>query len=360
MLGYCTNVHSGVSFSSVIENLKTYTALVQKQMHKPIGVGLWFSDIASREVDISLLIDTLQSINVQAFTLNGFPFCDFHQKIVRHSVYEPNWSVQTRLDYTIRLAHILSKITTQKEASISTLPLGWNSSSFSNNDASAMLQKCVDALEEIEQKTGKCIHLAIETEPGCRLQRSQELCEFIEHYFGNDERTRRYIRVCHDTCHAAVMRESAESCIQNYKNAGLKIGKVQLSSAIEIDFDKPTSNNVTRDLSSISEPRYLHQTTVCNKNAISFYENILDVPTDLPVGHWLIHFHVPIHLRQFGSLHTTQNDLIESIPHLREAGVTDWEVETYTWSVTPNDLQEDELVASITKELEWASNQLNT
>ena len=80
MLGYCTNVHSGVTFSSVIENLKTYSSSVQQHFKKTIGVGLWFSDIASREVDTNLLVDTLQELNCKHLLLMDSPFQIFIKK----------------------------------------------------------------------------------------------------------------------------------------------------------------------------------------------------------------------------------------------------------------------------------------
>ena len=354
MLGYCTNAHSGDSFEAVLENLKSYAWKVQQNVEAPMGVGLWLSDTASREVDTFLLKDTLQEYNLQAFTFNGFPFSNFHQKRVRHNVYKPDWSKDARLEYTLRLAKILSLVTEQDEAGISTLPLGWNDDSFSNDSCVSKLRLCITALEEIEQQTNKCIHIDIETEPGCRLQKSKELCDFFASSFKDDERARRYIRVCHDTCHAAVMRESAEECVTNYKSAGLAIGKVQLSSAIAFELEK------NKDTSFISnEQTYLHQTTVETKGDVLFFEHFSDVPRGLQSGNCRVHFHVPIHKETFGELQTTQNDLVASIPLLQKAGATDWEVETYTWSVTPEELQEGELVASITKELAWASKQIS-
>ncbi len=350
MLGYCTNVHSGDSFVDVLENLKKYASHVQQNVSAPLGVGLWLSDTASREVDIALLKDTLQEYNLQPFTFNGFPFSNFHQNRVRHKVYKPDWAEASRLEYTVRLAHILATITGQKDAGISTLPLGWNNDTFSDEDCVSQLRMCIDALEEIEQQTSKCIHLDIETEPGCRLQKSKELCEFFATHFKDDERARRYIRVCHDTCHAAVMRETAEGCVENYKNVGLAIGKVQLASAIE--FELSAEGNTTFIL---DEQTYLHQTTIQTEEDVLFFEHFSNVPIELQSGNCRVHFHVPIHKKQFGGLHTTQHDLIASIPVLKEAGATDWEVETYTWSVMPTELQEVELVASITEELAWAS-----
>ncbi len=354
MLGYCTNVHSGDSFLDVIQNLRTYSSNVQQNLQTPLGVGLWLSDTASREADIPLLKDTLQKNQLQVFTLNGFPFSNFHQKQVQHKVYKPDWSENDRLKYTIRLAKILASITEQDEAGISTLPLGWNDESFTNDDCALQLRRCVDALDVIEQQTNKCIHLDIETEPGCRLQRSRELCAFFATHFEDDERARRHIRVCHDTCHAAVMRERAEECVENYKNVGLAIGKVQLSSAIEFDLPAKDNTAFIRD-----EQTYLHQTTIQTPEDILFFEHFSEVPSDIQSGNCRVHFHVPIHKKQFGELQTTQQDLLVSIPVLREAGAIDWEVETYTWNVTPELLQGGKLVASITEELAWASKHIS-
>lgn len=361
MLGYCTNVHRGDRFQDVIETVASYSKNIRGLISDPVGLGLWLSDQASREVDLEKLRDVLEESETTVFTMNGFPYSNFHKDIVHHDVYQPNWTDDRRLDYTLRLAQILSELIDEgSDAGISTLPLGWNSDDFSNEDAAAMLKKCIDQLEEIEQQSGRCIHIDLETEPGCRLQRASELGTFINQHFGDSERARRYIRVCHDTCHGAVMHESAEEAVSHYNNAGLVIGKVQLSSAIEVDFNAQHDPDVINDIHSIAEPRYLHQTTIVEGDQIQFNENLTDVSLDNPSGLWRIHFHVPIHLPQLGSLRTTQHDLERSIPILKQAGTTAWEVETYTWSVIPTVLRQDELITSIAKELAWAANSINT
>lgn len=360
MLGYCTNVHRGNTFHAVLENIRTICAPICKENSFEIGAGLWLSNEASIEVNIPKLKDTLREYNVEVFTLNGFPFGDFHSEIVGHDVYEPNWSHPNRLEYTMRLATILAKITRGKEAGISTLPLGWNADFFKDKDAARMLQKCVKQLAELEDTTGVCIHVDIETEPGCRLQRSEELAKFVNTYFGDDEQARKYLRVCHDTCHGAVMHESAEEACSNYKQAGLRIGKVQLSSAIEIEITDANRTVCVTDLQSITEPKYLHQTTILNDHCLTFYENLTEVPLDNPSGIWRVHFHVPIHLELIGALGTTQKNLKEDIAVLLGEGVTDWEVETYTWDVVPTELRIGKLVDSISKELSWAASHIYT
>ena len=69
---------------------------------------------------------------------------------------------------------------------------------------------------------------------------------------------------------------------------------------------------------------------------------------------------MPIHLESIGALGTTQKTLKEDIVVLLGEGVTDWEVETYTWDVVPTELRIGELVDSISKELSWAASQLYT
>ena len=73
MLGYCTNVHRGDRFQSVIENIVSYSKTVQGLVSEHIGLGLWLSDQASREVDLKQLRDVLQESELTVFTMNGFP-----------------------------------------------------------------------------------------------------------------------------------------------------------------------------------------------------------------------------------------------------------------------------------------------
>ena len=358
MLGYCTNVHRGNTFRDVLHTIETICKPICMSTEKPVGAGLWLSNQAANEVDIHQLKDTLDSCHVSVFTMNGFPFSDFHSDVVKHAVYKPNWCNPTRLDYTLKLASILAEVVDGNEAGISTVPLGWDTDSFHNEDAAKLLQQCVLKLAELEQDTGVCIHLDIETEPGCRLQRSSDVMNFVNEHFGDDEQLRRHLRVCHDTCHAAVMHESAQEAIANYQQAGLSIGKVQLSSAIEVNFNVEGKTEHVNNLRLLAEPRYLHQTTILDKQQLTFHENLADVSLKNPSGLWRVHFHVPIHQTHIGSLQTTQSDLQQSIPLLAEAGATHWEVETYTWNVMPTELRTGELIESISKELEWAGEQI--
>ena len=170
MLGYCTNVFPGDSFDSVLQNLNQYVKPLQHKLPFETGIGIWLSANALHDADATQLKDALESCDVQLMTCNGFPAGNFHGKQVRHDVYLPNWSMDERLEYTQGLAGLCAAVTNRTSFSISTLPLGWNKHEFSNHNAATLLARCIDALEVIEQESGVCIHLGIETEPGCRLQ----------------------------------------------------------------------------------------------------------------------------------------------------------------------------------------------
>ena len=354
MLGYCTNVFPGDTFDSVIKNLEEYVKPLQHALSFDAGIGIWLSANALHDADVTQLKDTLEQCGVQLMTCNGFPAGNFHAERVRHDVYLPNWSMDERLEYTQGLAELCAAVTHRQSFGISTLPLGWNVREFDFRIATTLILKCIDSLEEIEQKSGVCIHLDIEAEPGCLLQTSAELSQFVNEAFGDDERVRRYLRVCHDTCHAAVMQEPIESCIKHYEDSGLSIGKVQVSSALQCEVSDSNKDSILQGLSQFNEPKFLHQTTVQDDNSMLFYEHLEDALISKATGLWRVHFHVPIHKSSLGFIQTTQDDLLHSINVLKTHDIETWEVETYTWNEMPSTIKRDELVESMAKELHWA------
>jgi hypothetical protein len=39
--------------------------------------------------------------------MNGFPYGEFHHTVVKDQVHAPDWTTKSRVDYTIRMFHIL-------------------------------------------------------------------------------------------------------------------------------------------------------------------------------------------------------------------------------------------------------------
>ncbi len=377
-LGYCTNVHAGADLDRTRANLQQHALAVKRLVcpQTPLGIGLWLSAAAAgelrREQRLEAFQDWLQEVELVPFTLNGFPYGDFHQRVVKHLVYRPTWSERARLDYTLDLIAIQHQLLPPgREGSISTLPLQWGQPVPSESELARSAENVAaiaQHLDRLRQETGRLIYLCLEPEPGCVLQRSRDVVRFFEQYLlpGRDEHPiRRHIRVCHDICHAAVMFEDQAEAVERYVSAGLGIGKVQVSSALALTLDELPAEDRPRALDQLrgfNEERYLHQTCV-RPTAVdepAFFE---DLPMALqrasddgrPLqGEWRVHFHVPIYAARFGLLSSSQSDIaacLRAVQRCRE--LRHWEVETYAWTVLPEPLRQKTLAEGIAAELRW-------
>lgn len=372
-LGYCTNVHAGESLAETIGNLERYSLAVKKRVSadEPMGVGLWLSAQAARELlettePLTRFRDWLDEAGLEPFTLNGFPYGDFHGPEVKYRVYAPDWRDPARLFYTLDLARILAVLRPEgAEGSISTLPIGWRASLGMDpsgpDQAARHLHELAEQLERIENEQGRLIHVDLEPEPGCYLDTSSDVVEFFENHLLRGpgcDRIRRYLRVCHDICHSAVMFEENVAAIANYEKAGIRIGKVQISSAIRMAGDQlggTERRSALDQLSRFAEDRYLHQTVIGDSRFFDDLPLALREPdVEKLQSEWRVHFHVPLYLERFGLLETTQEQVDDCLCALEGRGlVRHYEAETYAWSVLPSELRVADLAAGIANELRW-------
>jgi len=396
-IAYCTNVHPGIDLAGVKANLLTFTLAVRQslldsgdwQPDEQLGVGLWLADSAAREVlegdNLRELADWLQTKHLLPFTFNGFPQSNFHQPVVKHRVYEPTWWQAERFEYTRRLIQILDGMLPPGQiGSISTLPISWSSPQPTHDQkkqAASYFKQIAIELDRLMQSSHREIVLAIEPEPGCAITDGPSMRAFFDEFLLDDshqEIVRRHITVCHDVCHAAVMQESQTQEIKSYRERGIRIGKVQVSSAIEVNWgnmDATERNIAFLHLSRFAEDRYLHQTTVVKAKGgpCVLHEDLpaLIEATRAPgllQGVWRVHFHVPIFYEKAGPLGTTQNDIRECIHTLSTKALAapvsghsqaiasftgHLEVETYAWSVLPESHRGASLAEDIATELRY-------
>src|SRR5205085_6076847 len=157
------------------------------------------------------------------------------------------------------------------------------------------------------------------------------------------------------------MFEEQADVLRAYHDAGIHVGKVQVSSAIRVPWNEivgaDRSAAVTQ-LRSFGEDRYLHQTVSHNGQEV-FHE---DLPAALATvtdprnakGEWRIHFHVPIYLERFGHLASTRPHIEQCVRAAREySAVSHFEIETYAWGVLPAELRQPDLAAGIAQEMSW-------
>ncbi len=380
-IGYCTNVHAGATLDATRANLERHALAVKAAYSpdRPMGVGLWLAAQAAEDLAASggtgEFADWLAERGLVPYTLNGFPYGDFHQEVVKHRVYEPTWWQPERLEYTLRLVDILHEILPAGlEGSISTLPIAWGTPCPDRGQfelAADKLRRAAWHMHELEERTGRLIYLCLEPEPGCVFSFTDDAIHFFQWQLldrDDDEVVRRHLRICHDVCHAAVMFEDQDEVLRKYREAGIEVGKVQVSAALRMDldlFEPPSAQpraEAFKQLASFAEDRYLHQTVVRRGGEDIFYQDLqpaLDAEADDLRGEWRVHFHVPIYLREFGRLLSTQEQIGECLAAVRRhSSCRHFEVETYAWGVLPPELRQVDLAAGIAQELKWFQNLL--
>ncbi len=365
-LGYCTNVHAGTTLDQTLATLREHAVGVRERLGvDELGVGLWLADSALTGVDANSwasFVAELRRLGLLAFTFNAFPFGDFHAAAVKHAVYRPDWCEPPRLAYTQRVAALAAAVG-RDTVSVSTLPLGWRG--IDRDRAATSLLKTIGELVKLEVTTGCRIHLNLEPEPGCALDTAADVVALFEmlHEQCRGLPIARHLRVCHDVCHTAVMGEDQADVLRTYRDAGIKVGKVQVSNAVEVDFDamQPSERGgALAELAAFAEDRYLHQTMIRTDDGTQTFHD--DLPLALRAaeqtgearGRWRVHFHVPLHVDRFGRIETTQREIGACLDAIEPGdGVEHFEAETYAWGVLPEAMRVDTLAQGIAAELRW-------
>lgn len=371
-LSYCTNVHPGRTLAEVEHGLDEYTVPLRSNFGEPLAAGLWLArpvveEILSSPDGPQRFAERLEQRGLSCHTLNAFPFGDFHSARVKENVYLPDWADPLRLKYTEDCARVLAALLPEGgEGSISTVPLGFKGfehpADFEANAISQLIQ-LAGSLDWLYQSTGKKVRLAIEPEPFCLLETTDEAISFFSKLFESSHQSASFVRLidylglCFDVCHQAVEFEDVAESIRKITSAGIFINKVHITCAIHLD--QPAKNAEGRKaLAGYVEPRYLHQ-TLAKSQAGEILRHVdltealaLNTPRDFEdADAWRIHFHVPVDAENLGTLGTTRNELREALaavakldyaPHL--------EVETYTWEVLPGGSKVN-LVDGLTREL---------
>ena len=131
-LAYCTNVHRGEGWSETFSNLKTNTLKVRQQvsLHKPYAVGLRLGNSAAHELssekNLNVFREWLEKENCHVSGINGFPYGAFHGQSVKESVFLPDWTDPSRLEYTQKLFEILTALNPpNQQGTVSTLPVSY-------------------------------------------------------------------------------------------------------------------------------------------------------------------------------------------------------------------------------------------
>jgi hypothetical protein len=374
-LAYCTNVHRGSTWEETFHALETYVLEVKGLVcpHERFAIGLRLGAKAAKSLSDPKVLSTFQNWlddkNCYIFTINGFPYGNFHGERVKEQVYRPDWTETDRLEYTVLLFKILENLLQPgEEGSVSTLPASFKEFHPANEIPASTyenLSQCALEIDRIKQAKGLDLHLGLEPEPLGSFETTEETLSFFEQlkkHAGN-ENLSTLIGVNYDCCHLAVEYENASDGLNQLKQAGIRLSKLHLSSALKAE---PTMENL-KTLQSFVEEVYLHQVVVGKEGNILRRHKDLDIALKEeiekqyePGDEWRIHFHVPLHTSPKEPLGDTKNHVLDTLDWLamNPSACRHLEMETYTWEVLPSELQTLDVVEQVAKEYQWTLNAL--
>lgn len=386
-LTYCTNIHAADGWQAVEANVHRFAPALKRRFAPadPFGLGLRLSARDARELlegpRLGAFKAFLDAEGLYVAIINGFPFGSFHGSVVKADVYAPDWRDPARLAYTLDLVRILGALLPPDvDGGVSTAPLSYKAW-MPATDAAGWMQVTANlatvavALARLRREHGAFIHLDIEPEPDCCLETSDETVAFFDEWLlphgapivaralgiGASEARAvllDHIRVCFDCCHFAVEHEDPIAALDRIARAGIRVGRIQLSSALRVRVPAGADRAaaVHARLQPFADATYLHQVVTRTPDGLHRFPDL-----DVALAHavtedeteWRVHFHVPLFLREYEGLGSTQDDVRRVIEAAMARPITTHlEIETYTWDVLPPGLKID-LLDSIGREYEW-------
>ena len=372
-LAYCTNIHRGETWRETFDALKTHALAVRERVcsQKPFAIGLRLGNQAAVELsERKTLLDFhrwLEKNSCYVFTINGFPYGQFHGARVKERVYLPDWTSPERLIYTNLLFDLLAQLVPAGvEGGVSTVPGSFKEfiqTDGQNKIIHQNIWRCVEHVSHLSEKTKRILHLGLEPEPLGLLENSAETIRFFEQLRAerkNDPRLDEFLGVNYDCCHFAVEFEEPRKAITALQKAGIKISKLHLSSALKTKATK----EARAALKIFADDVYLHQVIARDAGGkLKFFRDLPDALADdlqLTVRNpqlpeWRIHFHVPLHAPAAPPFENTNDhllgvlDLLAANPKI----CSHLEMETYTWEVLPPELKSRSVVEQLVAEYDW-------
>lgn len=375
-LAYCTNVHRGETWVETFAALERHTLRVKERV-QPKGryaIGLRLSDQASRELsDAPTLLKFqrwLDQHDCYVFTINGFPFGQFHGTRVKENVHRPDWTDSRRVEYTKRLFGLLAQLVPLGiEGSVSTSPGSYKDFITLPEQERAIrdnIWRVVEHIAALSERSNRQLHLGVEPEPFGWLEDTAETLKFFEQMHDehpDEARLESHLGVNYDACHFAIEFEDPAQAVAQFQKYGIKLSKVHLSNALRL---RPSVESL-KELAAFDEEVYLHQVII--RKADGLLTKFSDLPAALQSSfaknptagdEWRVHFHVPLHWQPTSELNTTADHVLGLLKllQLQPRLCSHLEMETYTWAVLPEPVHSRDVVDQIVAEYDWTLRQL--
>lgn len=389
-LTYSTLVHPGDDWEQMWSSLTTYVPQVKARVapDRRFGVSLRLSassaqTLVNSPAERGKLKRFLSDNDMYLYTVNAFPYGAFKGTLVKEQVYEPDWRSEERTRYTINVADVLADVTPDDiSPSIQSAPLGFKPR-VTGDDVIASFSEHVlrvaAHLIGLEARTGRTVTLALEPEPYCFLETTDETIEyFTTHLYSGAAATtlaklagipiseahiglRRHVGIVFDICHQAVEFENISESLQKLVDAGIPIFKLQEAAALHVP---EVTQSIVETLKRYSNTIYLTQTIEKRNGKLTRYLNLEDAfaawEKEPGPREWRTHFHVPVFLEELGPFRTTRFAIEDALKFHKATPLSrQLEIETYTWDVLPDNLKTGDIVDYVCRELDWVRGQLS-
>ena len=389
-LSYSTLVHAGDTWPEMRASLETFVPAVKQRVCPDgrFGVSLRISAASAQTLTDSpqeraALKAFLDDHDLYLYTVNAFPYGPFKGDSVMERVYEPDWSTDARVTYTNQVADILAEICPEDVSpSIQTAPLAFKPSVVDAayvDRFTSQLFAVVAHLADLETRTGRRVKLALEPEPACYLESTQEtVTYFTERVYAAagvrelarsaqvpmseaEGLLRRHLGVVFDIGHQSVGFEDIGASLTQLVDTGIPIFKLQEAAALWVEH--LTLEQVPA-LREFTDTIYLSQTTMRRDGEepvkyLNLGEALDAFETDPRPAEIRTHFHVPVFLEELGPFRTTRFAVQDALRMHRETPLSDHlEIETYTWDVLPEHLKTGDITDYVSRELEFVRDEL--
>ena len=390
-LTYSTLVHPGDTWSEMWDSLNRYVPQVKARVSpkQSFGVSLRLSNSSAQTLsgdrgERERLKEFLSQNDMYLYTVNAFPYGPFKNRIVKKDVYEPDWSTDERATYTMQVADILAEVAAPHvNPSIQSPPLGFKGKVTGPeyvDEFTRLVLRVVAHMVQLEKRTGRTVTLALEPEPACFLETTEEAIDYFKNHLYAAEGVRmlvshtglskseaesalrKHLGMVYDICHQAVEYEDIGASLRALADAGIPVFKLQEAAAMRVP-------NVTKEtveaMRPFAETVYLTQTVEKRDGKLTRFLNLEDAFAAFerdPSGkrEWRTHVHVPVFLDSIGEHFKTTRFAIEDALkfHKKNKLSPQLEIETYTWDVLPDSMKTGSIVDYVERELDWVKGQL--
>ncbi len=390
-LTYSTLVHPGDTWSEMWDSLNRYVPQVKARVapHESFGVSLRLSASSAQTLtgdphERERLKHFLQQHDMYLYTVNAFPYGPFKNRVVKKDVYEPDWSTDLRSTYTMQVADILADVAAPHvNPSIQSPPLGFKPNVSGPEYVNSFTRHVIGVVAhmvQLEKRTGRTVTLALEPEPYCFLETTEEALDYFKNHLYADASVRslmsqtglnksqaeaalrNHLGMVYDICHQAVEYEDIATSLQALADAGIPVFKLQEAAALRVPTVTP---EIVEAMRPFAETVYLTQTVEKRNGQLTRFLNLEDAFAAFeqdPSGQreWRTHVHVPVFLDQIGEHFKTTRFAIEDALkfHKKNKLSPQLEIETYTWDVLPDSMKTGSIVDYVQRELDWVKGQL--